>query len=25
MLDKAGVQTEKFGDATGKAEHLSDV
>ncbi len=25
MLDKAGVQTEKFGDATGRAEHLSDV
>ena len=25
MLDKAGVQTEHFGDSTGRAEHLSDV
>ena len=25
MLDKAGVRTDKFGDSTGEAEHLSDV
>jgi len=25
MLDKAGVETEKLGDSTGKLEHLSDV
>ncbi len=25
MLDKAGVKTDKFGDSTGHAEHLSDV
>jgi hypothetical protein len=25
MLDKAGVKTEKFGDATGEIDHLSDV
>jgi hypothetical protein len=25
MLDKAGVETEKLGDSTGKIEHLSDI
>jgi hypothetical protein len=25
VLDKGGVQTEKFGDATGEAQHLSEV
>jgi hypothetical protein len=25
MLEKGGVKTEKFGDATGEAEHLSEV
>jgi hypothetical protein len=25
MLDKAGVRTDKFGDSTGEADHLSDV
>ncbi len=25
MLDKGGVKTDKFGDSTGEAEHLSDV
>jgi hypothetical protein len=25
MLDKAGVKTEKFGDATGEIDHLSEV
>lgn len=25
MLDKAGVETEKLGDSTGKLQHLSDV
>ena len=25
MLDKGGVKTEKFGDATGEIQHLSDI
>jgi hypothetical protein len=25
MLDKAGVATERFGDSTGRLEHLSDI
>ena len=25
MLDKAGVETEKLGDSTGKLQHLSDI
>jgi hypothetical protein len=25
MLDKAGVETERLGDSTGKLEHLSDI
>ncbi len=25
MLDKAGVPTEKFGDATGELEHLTGI
>jgi hypothetical protein len=25
MLDKAGVETEKLGDSTGKLQHLSEI
>jgi hypothetical protein len=25
MLDKAGVRTERLGDSTGEAKHLSEI